>query len=168
MCRRLPSVSVIFWNSPYAIMALNIDILTHSHKVIASKNREKKKQIKEVLFDEDARRLVSISWPIQKTILFTNIFQRISYWISQTKTCKDRSCKETCDRKGEKRAFGIATRGKCASYLSLFFINRFLATSHVEREGYPKCRRSRKSLWFVTVSFNYINSGLYTLNHRGR
>ncbi|KAG1751654.1 nucleolar protein 12-domain-containing protein [Suillus paluster] len=37
-------------------MDSNIAILTQSHRVVAAKKREKRNQIKEVLFDEDARR----------------------------------------------------------------------------------------------------------------
>lgn len=33
----------------------NLAVLTKSHKIIASKKRAKKEQIKEVLFDDDAR-----------------------------------------------------------------------------------------------------------------
>ena len=38
----------------------NLAVLTRSHKIIASKKRAKKEQVKEVVFDEDARRCVSV------------------------------------------------------------------------------------------------------------
>jgi hypothetical protein len=37
-------------------MASNVDLLTHAHKVVKSKKRQKFGQIKAVVFDEDARR----------------------------------------------------------------------------------------------------------------
>lgn len=36
----------------------NLSVLTQSHKAIAAKKRAKKDQIKEVVFDDDARRYV--------------------------------------------------------------------------------------------------------------
>ncbi|TFY77823.1 hypothetical protein EWM64_g6185 [Hericium alpestre] len=37
-------------------MASNLSVLTKSHQIIASKKRQRKQQIKEITFDEDARR----------------------------------------------------------------------------------------------------------------
>ncbi|KAK7687135.1 hypothetical protein QCA50_009638 [Cerrena zonata] len=37
-------------------MSSNLAVLTHSHKIIASKKRARREQVKEVLFDDDARR----------------------------------------------------------------------------------------------------------------
>lgn len=39
-------------------MPSNLAVLTKSHNIIASKKRQKKEQIKEILFDDDARRCV--------------------------------------------------------------------------------------------------------------
>jgi len=36
----------------------NVAVLTQSHRAIAAKKRAKKDQVKEVLFDEEARRCV--------------------------------------------------------------------------------------------------------------
>jgi len=37
-------------------MASNVELLTHAHKVVKAKKRQKSGQIKTVVFDEDARR----------------------------------------------------------------------------------------------------------------
>jgi hypothetical protein len=42
-------------------MSTNLSVLTKSHKVIAAKRRQKREQIKEIVFDEDARRCVLLS-----------------------------------------------------------------------------------------------------------
>jgi hypothetical protein len=41
----------------------NLSVLTQSHKVIASKKRAKQEQIKEIVFDDDARRCVCYFFP---------------------------------------------------------------------------------------------------------
>ena len=43
----------------------NLAVLTKSHNIIAAKKRAKKEQIKEVVFDEDARRYVCLARTIK-------------------------------------------------------------------------------------------------------
>ena len=39
----------------------NITVLTKSHHIVAAKKKAKREQIKEIVFDDDARRCVSAS-----------------------------------------------------------------------------------------------------------
>jgi ribosomal RNA-processing protein 17 len=41
-------------------MASNIQLLTHAHKIVKAKKRQKREQVKAVVFDEDARRCAFI------------------------------------------------------------------------------------------------------------
>lgn len=43
----------------------NLAVLTQSHKAIAAKKRAKREQIKEIVFDDDARR-----WALQSLFAF--------------------------------------------------------------------------------------------------
>lgn len=41
---------------PFHLMSNNITLLTQSHRVIAAKKKAKHNQIKEIIFDDEARR----------------------------------------------------------------------------------------------------------------
>ena len=46
---------------PFHLMPSNIALLTQSHKAIAAKKKARREQIKEITFDDEARRYVFIS-----------------------------------------------------------------------------------------------------------
>lgn len=54
----------------------NLSVLTQSHKAIAAKKRAKKEQIKEVVFDDDARRYVHFA-----VLLFPFVLSLLQRWI---------------------------------------------------------------------------------------
>jgi len=41
-------------------MPSNLTVLTQSHKIVAAKKRQRREQIKEIVFDDDARQYVVI------------------------------------------------------------------------------------------------------------
>jgi hypothetical protein len=60
----------------------NLAVLTQSHKAIAAKRRAKKEQIKEIIFDEDARRHLSFLSLNPNVCSPSHIhFQRIPDWL---------------------------------------------------------------------------------------
>jgi hypothetical protein len=69
---------------PFHLMPNNIALLTQSHKAIAAKKKARREQIKEITFDDEARRYVF------HLILFLSSFffysQGIFDWLSQAKT----------------------------------------------------------------------------------
>jgi hypothetical protein len=75
----------------------NLAALTQSHNAIAAKKRAKREQIKEILFDDDARRCSTSQFLVNSAHLH---FQRIFDWFSQAKTRKGGSGKE--QGKGER------------------------------------------------------------------
>jgi hypothetical protein len=55
----------------------NLNILTRSHGAIAAKKRAKKDQIKEIVFDDDARRYGALIITVTLLTLAQRIFDRI-------------------------------------------------------------------------------------------
>jgi len=60
-------------------MPSNLAILTTAHTAVAAKKRARRDQLKEVVFDEDARRSLN---PPPPSILISSISQGFSYWLS--------------------------------------------------------------------------------------
>ena len=54
----VPSIFFAYFRCPSAVsnMASNLAVLTQSHTAVAAKKRAKREQIKEILFDDNARR----------------------------------------------------------------------------------------------------------------
>lgn len=81
----------------------NLDTLTQSHNAIAAKKKAKREQIKEILFDDDARRCSTPQFLVNSAHLH---LQRIFDWFSQAKTRKGGSVKEQGEGEREARASG--------------------------------------------------------------
>ena len=54
---------------PFHLMSNNIALLTQSHKAIAAKKKARREQIKEIKFDDEARRLVFDLYPFLSSFL---------------------------------------------------------------------------------------------------
>lgn len=82
----------------------NLAILTRAHTAIAAKRRARREQLKEVVFDDDARRYAP--HPTPAPLQLTLVLQGISYRLSQAKASKGRGCTRKGKAEGEGRKTG--------------------------------------------------------------
>jgi hypothetical protein len=85
-------------------MASNIQLLTHSHKVVKEKKRHKREQVKPLVFDEDARRCAYITLSHPPAKMHETLLQGISDRLPQTQVGQKRGEQEEGTGKGEARA----------------------------------------------------------------
>jgi ribosomal RNA-processing protein 17 len=87
----------------------NVTVLTHENKIWSAKRKQKREQVKEVVFDEDARRHgFSIHCGYKSLKFLQGVLNRLQ----ETETSSARSRKGKSDREGSTKSAGGTTRGK--------------------------------------------------------
>ena len=128
----------------------NIALLTRSHNAIAAKRRAKHAQIKEIVFDDEARRCVLASpWCTRPTIhrsFLTGFHKRkVERREHAKKKAQLREKQERLETRREVRSFVSHARSShCA-----------VASSRSRGTGRTECRRSGGSIW---GSWGYVNA----------
>lgn len=114
-------------------MADNIAVLTQSHSAIATKKRARRAQIKEVVFDEEARRWV----PFVPMAHATNRRQIVLDGVPQTQGRTTRACKEKSTAQREAGETRDAARGPIPFFTRSCFSSRrsIVAPSRNGRHG---------------------------------
>jgi ribosomal RNA-processing protein 17 len=108
----------------------NLAALTQSHNAIAAKKKAKREQIKEILFDDDARRCSTSQFLVNSAHLH---FQRIFDWFFTSENSQRRKRQGTRQRRERNRSVWR-------------HVVRYVLTQRLRKNSVSKCSQQRRML----------------------